>query len=58
MPDKKPNIKEQLAELEKLAEWFESDSDFDVEEGLEKVKDEHPEQEGMTLEEALKIISG
>jgi len=29
-----------------------------LEEGLEKVKDEHPEQEGMTLEEALKIISG
>lgn len=29
-----------------------------LEQGLEKVKDEHPEQEGMTLEEALKIISG
>ncbi len=38
MTEKKDNIQEQLKELEAIASWFEKD-DFDVEEGLKKVKE-------------------
>jgi len=39
MTDKKDNIQEQLKELEDIAKWFEGEEDFDVEEGLKKVKE-------------------
>ncbi len=39
MSEKKENIKEQLKELENIAQWFENEQDFDVEEGLKKVKE-------------------
>ncbi len=39
MNEKKENIKEQLKELEGIAKWFEKEEDFDVEEGLKKVKE-------------------
>ena len=45
---KKTNIKESLARLEKIAEWFEKERDLDVEEGLKNVKD------GMALVKELK----
>ena len=41
-------IREQLKELEAIAAWFEKESDFDVEEGLQKVK------EGAALVKKLK----
>lgn len=39
MAEKKDNIQTQLKELESIAEWFEKEEDFDVEEGLKKVKE-------------------
>jgi len=39
MTEKKDGIQEQLKELESIAEWFEKEEDFDVEEGLKKVKE-------------------
>ena len=36
---KKTNIKESLGKLEQIVSWFEKQSDVDVEEGLEKVKE-------------------
>lgn len=36
---KKINIKESLARLEKISEWFQKEKDLDVEEGLAKVKE-------------------
>lgn len=39
MSDKKNNIETQLRELEEIAEWFEKEEDFDLEEGLRKVKE-------------------
>jgi len=36
---KKINIKESLGKLEAIVNWFEKQSDVDVEEGLEKVKE-------------------
>jgi len=48
MPDKKNDIQSQLNELEKIASWFEAEEDFDVEEGLKKVK------EGAALVKKLK----
>jgi exonuclease VII small subunit len=39
MPEKKDKIKEQLKDLENIAEWFEKEDDFDIEEGLKKVKE-------------------
>ncbi len=39
MTNKKETIQEQLKELEAIAAWFEKDSDFDIEEGLAKVKE-------------------
>ena len=38
MPDKKETIKSSMSELEKIVEWFEAQSEVDVEEGLKKVK--------------------
>lgn len=35
----KKKIKDSLAELEKIAGWFESSDEIDVEEGLSKVKE-------------------
>jgi exonuclease VII small subunit len=48
MPTKGDTIREQLKELEDIAAWFEKESDFDVEEGLKKVK------EGAVLVKKLK----
>ena len=39
MAQKKTNIQQSLKELEKIAGWFESQKDLDVEEGLKKVKE-------------------
>ncbi|PIR44737.1 MAG: hypothetical protein COV10_03195 [Candidatus Vogelbacteria bacterium CG10_big_fil_rev_8_21_14_0_10_51_16] len=36
---KKQNIKESLGKLEQIVGWFEKQTDVDVEEGLEKVKE-------------------
>jgi len=33
------NIQAQLKKLEEIASWFEADDEFDVEEGLKKVKE-------------------
>lgn len=33
------NIQAQLKKLEEIAKWFEADDEFDVEEGLAKVKE-------------------
>ncbi len=35
----KDTIQEQLKKLEEIAAWFEKSDEFDVEEGLKKVKD-------------------
>ena len=35
----KTDIKQSLGKLEKIASWFEDQSDIDVEEGLKKVKE-------------------
>ncbi len=35
----KTNLRESLKKLEKIAEWFESQEEIDVEQGLEKVKE-------------------
>ena len=48
MATKGETIQEQLKELEDIAGWFEKESDFDVEEGLKKVK------EGAVLVKKLK----
>lgn len=48
MAGKGDTIREQLKELEAIAAWFEKESDFDVEEGLKKVK------EGAALVKKLK----
>lgn len=48
MAGKGDTIQEQLKELESIAAWFEKDADFDVEEGLKKVK------EGAALVKKLK----
>ena len=48
MAVKGDTIREQLKELEAIAAWFEQESDFDVEEGLKKVK------EGAALVKKLK----
>jgi exonuclease VII small subunit len=48
MTGKGDTIREQLKELEDIAAWFEKESDFDVEEGLKKVK------EGAALVKKLK----
>lgn len=48
MPTEKDKIKDSLAGLEKIVEWFDSREDIDVEEGLKKVK------EGAALVKALK----
>lgn len=48
MATKGDTIREQLKELEDIAAWFEKESDFDVEEGLKKVK------EGAALVKKLK----
>jgi exonuclease VII small subunit len=48
MTTKGDTIREQLKELEDIAAWFEKESDFDVEEGLKKVK------EGAVLVKKLK----
>ena len=48
MAPKGDTIREQLKELEAIAAWFEKESDFDVEEGLQKVK------EGAVLVKKLK----
>lgn len=42
------NIQAQLKKLEEIAQWFEADDEFDVEEGLKKVK------EGAELVKSLK----
>ena len=39
MAEKKDNIQKQLKELEDIAQWFEKEEDFDVEEGLKRVKE-------------------
>ena len=39
MTGKEENIQDQLKELEDIAKWFEKDDEFDVEEGLKKVKE-------------------
>lgn len=39
MTEKKDNIQAQLKQLEAIAEWFEKEEDFDVEEGLKKVRE-------------------
>jgi exonuclease VII small subunit len=39
MPEKNDHIQEQLKQLEAIATWFEKEEDFDVEEGLKKVKE-------------------
>jgi exonuclease VII small subunit len=36
---KKSEIKTSIKKLEELAAWFEKDSEFDLEEGLQKVKE-------------------
>ncbi len=38
MTSKQHNIKDELAELEAIAAWFEKGTELDVEEGLLKVK--------------------
>ena len=48
MADKSDNIQKQLEELEAIARWFEQEEDFDVEEGLKRVK------EGAVLVKKLK----
>lgn len=48
MATKGETIQEQLKGLEDIAGWFEKESDFDVEEGLKKVK------EGAVLVKKLK----
>ena len=48
MATKGDTIREQLKELEDIAAWFEKENDFDVEEGLKKVK------EGAVLVKKLK----
>lgn len=48
MATKGDTIREQLKELEDIAAWFEKESDFDIEEGLKKVK------EGAVLVKKLK----
>lgn len=48
MTEKKESIKTQLKELEDIAQWFEKEEDFDIEEGLKKVK------EGASLVKKLK----
>lgn len=48
MAEKKDTIQTQLKELEAIASWFEKEDDFDIEEGLKKVK------EGATLAKTLK----
>ena len=48
MSEKKETIQTQLKELEKIAKWFEKEDDFDIEEGLKKVK------EGVALAKMLK----
>jgi len=35
----KTNLRESLKKLEKITEWFESQEEVDVEQGLEKVKE-------------------
>ncbi len=42
-------IQEQLKKLEEIATWFEGDEEFDVEEGLKKVK------EGAALVKKLRV---
>jgi exonuclease VII small subunit len=48
MAEKKDSIQSQLKELEGIAQWFEKEEDFDIEEGLKKVK------EGASLVKKLK----
>jgi exonuclease VII small subunit len=48
MAEKKESIQVQLKELEDIAQWFEKEEDFDIEEGLKKVK------EGASLVKKLK----
>ena len=48
MPKEKKNIKSSIKKLEDIVDWFESQEDVDVEEGLKKVK------EGSTLIKDLK----
>lgn len=49
MPTKKQqSIQEQLKELQELVQWFEKDDEFDVEEGMRRVK------EGAALVQELK----
>jgi exonuclease VII small subunit len=48
MVEKKKSIQGQLKELEEIAQWFEKETDFDIEEGLKKVK------EGAVLVKELK----
>lgn len=39
MIEKKENIQAQLKKLESIATWFEKEKEFDVEEGLVKIKE-------------------
>ncbi|KKS83494.1 MAG: hypothetical protein UV60_C0039G0005 [Parcubacteria group bacterium GW2011_GWA2_43_11] len=39
MAEKKENIQDQLKKLESIATWFEKEKEFDVEEGLVKIKE-------------------
>lgn len=39
MVEKKENIQAQLKKLESIATWFEKEKEFDVEEGLVKIKE-------------------
>ena len=48
MATEKDKIKDSLASLEKIVEWFDAREDIDVEEGLKKVK------EGAALVKSLK----
>ena len=48
MAEKQGSIQSQLKELEEIAQWFEKEEDFDIEEGLKKVK------EGASLVKKLK----
>ncbi len=48
MAEQKDNIQSQLEALEEIASWFEQEDEFDVEEGLQRVK------EGAALVKKLK----
>jgi exonuclease VII small subunit len=49
MTEKKYNIKGGLEKLKNIVEWFESQEEIDIEEGLKKVK------EGAQIIKALKL---